>query len=418
MFLTVMAAALTGCPAVEDDEPDAATQDVEASDSSAGPDTVQGLDESSEQDLATAESLDTAQVSILGGIAVVTDQGGGQWRDIYLLDTLTKEMVPLVVVEGTGAHAANLSWSPDGERLAYFDQGPLGSDGPKIPRLMILTMGEQEPVEVVSYTELGLGDKSGLGFPMWADNGQTLYLKQYSWEPPPSGQFPYSTHETQLVKVDMATGDVESITVLPTDEPVLSMVVKPDSETFTFAAGYTAWGPCEDEAGEWVPPDDGAEEPCPDNRIDLFSLKAPTWEPTLVVTGFVPGEFGTCDGDRLNPLWSWDGDDLAFQVTDCFLEVTDPYGENDYVGLAVKHTFVMHSDGSFSKLTPWKHEHSEDSPTWGPAGSGQMAFIKGSPSDTNMHYNEIAIAGVATGDIIDVTPDGFEHFYEIAWCPE
>ena len=96
----------------------------------------------------------------------------------------------------------------------------------------------------------------------------------------------------------------------------------------------------------------------------------------------------------------------------------DPFGENSVSGLAMWHTFVLHADGSFSKLTPWKQDYSEDSHTWGPAGSGLIAFVKGTPGETNVHFDRLAIATLETGDIQDITPDGFDHFYEIAWSPQ
>jgi len=423
MAVGALALIMMGCPLAEDQNTDDSAQ------ADANADLAQLDEDLTQPDEDLAQPGDDApqpadvskkdvEATALPPLAVVTDHGSGQWRDIYLLDPLSLAMVPLVVVEGTGAHAANLSWSPDGERLAYFDQGPLGGDEPKNPRLMVLTMGEEEPVEVLSYADVGVGIKSGLGFPMWAGDGQHLYLKKFSWEPPPSGDNPNTTHETHIVSVDLATGEVVDVTTLPTSKPIMSMALQPDSERIAFASGYSAWGPCSDESGEWIPPDDGLDEPCIGNRIDVFVVEAPSWEPTQLLSGFAPGEFGTCDGDRLAPLWSWDGDDLAFRVVDCFLKVGDPFGENSVNGLAMRHTFVMHADGSFSKLTPWKHDYSEDSHTWGPAGSGLLAFIKGTPGETNVHFDELAMADLETGDIQDITPDGFDHFHEIAWSPQ
>jgi len=253
---------------------------------------------------------------------------------------------------------------------------------------------------------------------MWSQDGQLIYMRMWTWQPPTSGK-PNETHDTRLVSVDLATGELSEAAVINTHQPVVSMTLNSQTGTYAIAAGYSAWGPCEDENGQWLPPaEEQEDEPCPGNRIDVLTVAPPLWGPASVLTSFAPQAFGTCDGDRFAPVWSRDGSELAFLVADCFFKVGDPFGENSVSGLAMWHVFALGADGSFSKLTPWKHEHSEDSPTWGPDGSGMIAFIKGTPGETYVCFDHLAIANMETGAVQDVTPAGFDHFYEIAWMPD
>ncbi len=418
-----VALVLVGCPLAEDQSNDTVEADVRADDSRPGGDSVQPDGDVVRPRDDARQPADLSEEDVgsvtLPPLAVVTDDGSAQWRDIYLLDVASKGMSPLVVVEGTGAHAANLSWSPDGSRLAYIDQGPLGGSGPDNPRLMILTIGEGAPVEIVSYLEAGVGEKSGLACPMWAPDGQHIHMKMWTSEPPTSDK-PKVTHETHVVSVDLATGDVLEIALLATKDPLMSIALNPQTGAYALAGGYSAWGQCVDENGEWhhASDEEEGEVPCPLNRIDISTVAPPGGELVPLLESFDPGSFGTCDGDRFAPVWSWDGSELAFLVADCFLKVGEPFGENSVSGLAMRHIFAMHADGVFSKLTPWKHEHSEGSPTWGPLGSGLIAFIKGTPGETYVQVNQLAVANLDTGDIADITPEGFDHFYEIAWRPE
>jgi len=254
---------------------------------------------------------------------------------------------------------------------------------------------------------------------MWMGDGQHIHMKMWTSEPPTSDK-PKVTHETHIVTVDLTTGELSEVALLASKDPMMSIALNPQTGEYTLAAGYCAWAQCVDENGEWyhVPDEEEGQVPCPLNRIDIFTVIPPAWEPVPFLASFDPQEFGTCNGDRFAPVWSWDGSQLVFLVADCFLKVGDPFGENSVSGLAMRHTFVMHVDGSFSKLTPWKQEHSEGSPTWGPVGSGLIAFIKGTPGETYVHVNQLAIADLDTGDIQDITPDDFDHFYEIAWSPQ
>ena len=415
---------MMGCPLAEDQNTDDSAQaDASADLAQPDEDLTQPDEDLAQPSDDVPQPADASEKDVeataLPPLAVVTDHGSGQWRDIYLLDPLSLAMEPLVVVDGTGAHAANLSWSPDGERLAYFDQGPLGGNEPKNPRLMVLTIGEEEPVEILSYAEVGIGNKSGLGSPMWAGDGQHIHMKMWTSEPPTSEK-PKVTYETHVVSVDLTTGELSEVALLASKAPMMSIALNPQTGEYTLAAGYCAWAQCVDEDGEWyhVSDEEEGQAPCPLNRIDIFTVMPPAWEPVPFLASFDPEVFGICDGDRFAPVWSWDGFELAFQVSDCFLKVGDPFGENSVSGLAMWHTFVLHADGSFSKLTPWKQDYSEDSHTWGPVGSGMIAFVKGTPGETNVHFDRLAIATLETGDIQDITPDGFDHFYEIAWSPQ
>ena len=378
------------------------------------------LGRSSDGHETTAPFIDNLPAS---GIAFVADTVDGHWRDVFILDPATLEVVPLVYEDDFGGCAENLAWSPDGTRLVYLHQC-FTIHEPDDQRLMLLdlTKVNPEPEIVLQSKLMGIEDGAKLGSLTWTPDGQFILALVRSEAGDPDPGSPWAAWENSLVRITPETGAWEVVGEIPTGEAVLSVSIAPDGESLALDFGHSAWGMCIDDAGnptDFEPDIEG--EPCPYHRIDAYSATLGDLTLQLSLTDFDPTEFGCCDGDRLRPRWSrGEPASLLFEVTDCPFKIPPlDSGENGVSSVGIAHVFLAKPDGSYTRLVDSDEGIvSETSPTWGPAGSGQVAFLAaGTPTRSGAAYGSILVVDIGTGEVVDVTPLGFETFREIAWRP-
>jgi len=384
------------------------------------PDGTSDLARSSDGHETTSPPVDHLPAS---GIAFVADTVDGHWRDVFILDPVTLEVVPLVYEDDFGGCAENLAWSPDGTRLVYLHQC-FTIHEPDDQRLMLLdlTQANPEPEIVLQSKLMGIEDGARLGSPTWTPDGQFVLALVRSMAGDPDPGSPWAAWENWLIRITPETGAWEVVGEIPTEEAVLSVSIAPDGETLALDFGHSAWGICIDEAGNPVDFEpDIVGEPCPYHRIDLYSATLSDLAPQPSLVDFDPTEFGSCDGDRLRPRWSrGEPASLMFEVTDCPFKIPPlESGEDGVSSVGIAHVFLENPDGSYARLVdPDGDIISETSPTWGPAGSGQVALLAaGTPTRAGVDYNSILVVDIGTNEIVDVTPLGFEAIREIAWRP-
>ena len=387
-------------------------------------------DEASERSLDIVQAGDVPEVVLprtgdlpAAGIVFVADTAEGHWRDIFLLDPLTLDVFPLVNKNGFGGCASDLAWSPDGTRLAYLHQC-FTIHEPDDYRVMILNFTEVDPEpEIILESKLmGIEDGATLGSLRWTPDGLSILALVKSMTGPPDPGSPWPAWKNTLIQITPETGAWDVVGGIPTEEAVLSITIAPDGESMALDFGNSAWGICIDETGNPVDFEpDIAGVPCPYNRIDVYAATLGDLTPKLSLTDFDPTEFGCCDGDRLRPRWSpGEPASLMFEVTDCPYKIPPlESGENSVSSVGIAHVFMANPDGAYTRLVdPDEDIVSEASATWGPAGSGQVAFLAGTPTASGVRYDSIRIVDTVTGEIVDVTPLGFEAFRELVWRPE
>lgn len=302
-------------------------------------------------------------------LAYVSTKGGARTTNIWVLDLKTKKAKNLTW-DGKSTPSPTMnsnfrpSWSPDGKWIAFSsDRGEkwAGAEqgagvGHTQPLSLYIVHPDGTGLRRVTTTAPGLST----GEPRWSRDGKKLLAYEIATPDTMGARFadfagPYITAKSQIVEIDLATGEKTTITSgagLKTDPQDLG----------GGKVAYLVKGGPKEGPGQGLAYSDGT-------RGTLGKVRTPSWSPDGKIAVYT--RYDMTNRAQYSPLYSWDKT-RENRYTDVFptfckangkLAITDldfPFG-NPTASLS-----VMNPDGTERKKIFQRQDGASLMPSWSP----------------------------------------------------